>query len=100
MCKSDNNANNKKDTSKMQYCPANAWLLMLVLIYSIGLPTMPIVPTKWIFSENEEDFAANKNILHRPRGFCAKQVNFWSTKWILRHQSGYFGSYMDFLLTK
>ena len=31
MHKSDNNDNNNKDTSKMQYFAANAWLLMLVL---------------------------------------------------------------------
>jgi len=32
MHKSYNNNNNNKDISKMQYFPANAWLLMLVFL--------------------------------------------------------------------
>ena len=35
MHKSDNIANNNKDTGKMQYFAANAWLLMLVFTFSL-----------------------------------------------------------------
>ena len=53
------------------------------------MPTVPIVPTKWIFSADfadQEDFVPTKRILRRPSGFCADQVDFVLTKWICPNQ--------------